>query len=131
MAAALLMVQTSWWGRPAEMHSMEEQAMNASSIQFSRLIRYSHTSLCLHATDICNTSLTTRPRVDRMRATQAQVTKPGNSRTLGNVEEVHDGEQDVKFVRAARGSTELPPYMASTKRVVARQMKKEKVVARV
>merc|ERR1719249_191162 len=125
------MVQTSCWGIPAEMQSMEEQVMNASSIQFSRLVRYSHTSLCLHATDICRTSLTTRPRVERMSAAQAQVTKPGNSRTLGKVEEVHDGEPDVKLVRTARGSTELPPYMASTKRVVARQTKKEKMVARV
>merc|ERR1719234_252780 len=75
---------------------MEEQAMNANSIQFSRLVRYSHTSLCLQATAICSTSLTTRPRVERMRATQAQVTKPGNSRTLGNVDEVQEGEQDVK-----------------------------------
>ena len=73
----------------------------------------------------------TRPRMERMRATQAQVTKPGSSNTLGNVEEFQDGEQDVKLVRAARGSTELPPYIASTKSVVVRQTKKEKMVAKV
>ena len=39
MAEALLMAQTNWKGNPAEIQSMEEQMMNAISIQFSRLVR--------------------------------------------------------------------------------------------
>ena len=52
MAAALLMVQTSWCDIVPEMHSAEEQMRKATSIQFSRLVRCCHTLLCLKATAI-------------------------------------------------------------------------------